>query len=118
MEGRLFDRARTLDPESRIVGRRHGKSPQALRLAQRTADIGTVERLEIEASLGEQRRTVASGGLQGAANGLYPGSQRRSDDLTILDRHGSRIGLCPHVWYSLNLPSAAPGETARPSPQD
>src|ERR1700683_5798746 len=94
MKGRLLDMARNLDPEGRVAGRGHGNSPQALGVGQGTAGSRTIERLEIETSLGERRRTVASGRLQGTADGFDPGSQRGSDALTV-------PGLCQHVWYSL-----------------
>src|SRR5882672_7266232 len=84
MEGRLFDVACNLDPESRVAGRRYRDSPQARGLRQRTADSRAVERLYIEARLGQQRRAVASGGIQGSANGLHPGAQRGSHGLILV----------------------------------
>src|SRR5450631_3726529 len=88
MECRLFDVARHFDPECRVMGRLHRNSPEALRVSQRTADIGAVERLQVETRFGEQRGTVASRGVQSAADGLYPGSEGRPYALTGLDGHG------------------------------
>src|SRR5580700_8556720 len=102
MKGRLLDMARHLDPECRIARGRDRDSPQAGGMGERTACGGTVEGFWIESGLGQQHGAVATRGLQGAANGLHPGSQRGSDTLILPGRRGSETGaaLCPHIWYS------------------
>src|SRR5271155_5428844 len=67
-------------------------------MGERRAGGGAVERFEIEPGLGQQRSAVAPRGLQGAANGLDPGSQCGSDTLILPGRRGSEncAALCPH----------------------